>query len=157
MKRSILSLLVLLGLCIPPTVAFADAGSGSAVATDAGVTDAGSASATPAPAAPVIHDPSTDPAGFISDLKTAKTSGWGVAILVGVFGLCELLSRAKLLPSLAWLGKGRISIAIGAIAAFATTSITALAGGGTWTAVALAALSSFFLYLHPAGTDPAKA
>lgn len=120
--------------------------------------DAGSAASSAAPVAPTIHDPTQDPAGYLSDLEKAKSNGWGLAILVGVFGLCEVLAAAgKKFPKLAWLGKGRISVAIGAITAITATSIAKLADGGTWMAVAYTAVGAALLYWHPAGTDPAKA
>jgi hypothetical protein len=129
------------------------AGSGSALV----VVGSGSGSAI-APMPSTIHDPTQDPAGFLSDLELAKKHGWGVLVLVGVFGLCELLALGgKNVKALAFLGKGRVSIVIGAAVSIATTSIAALANGGTWLSVLYAAGGSALLFAHPAGTDPAKA
>lgn len=137
------------------TVSSADSGA-PVIAVDAGVApDAASSPATPAP---TVHDPMTDPSGYISELEAAKKSGWPLFVLVGVYGLCELLAAGgKTGGKLAWLGKGRISVVIGGAAALATSAINALAAGGTWMAVGAAALFSLLLYVHTAGTDPAKA
>ncbi len=159
--RTILSLLIVagallvsLGLC-----SFKDLGTAHAdtpAMLDAGP-GAGSGSAT-APTTATIKDPSVDPAGYISQLENAKKNGWGVVVLVVVFGLCEIAAAAgKNIAWLAWLGKGRLSIAIGGAAAISMTSINSLAAGGTWMSVGVAALGAVFLYLHPAAKDVAVA
>lgn len=104
-------------------------------------------------AAPV--DPVADPSGYISELAAAKAQGWGVLLLVGVFGLCEILAAAGKNGALAWLGKGRISILIGAGVAVSTAAIVALSSSGTWFAAGYAAVGAVLLYLHPAAKDVA--
>ncbi len=127
------------------------------VTADAGV-DAGSGSAIAAPTAPpvvtvptkpsdTIHDPATDPIEFVSDVKLAKRTGWPLAILVGLFGLCKLLGRAKNVKALAWLGKGKIAFVVGCAGAIVAAMIDAIAGGGTLVAAGYAAAIALFGYI----------
>lgn len=139
-------------------------GSGSAAAlVDAGVHDAGAiavpvdsgVTAGPVAIAPPAN-PVTDLTGYISELSNAKANGWGVLLLVLVFGLCELAAKAgSAVPALAWLGKGRISIVLGGGIAVAAASIAALSSSGTWLAAGYAAVAAFLLYAHPAAKDVA--
>lgn len=138
----------------------------SATLVDAGVGSGSTAISSPT-TTPI--DPVTNPTGYITELEQAKasTTGWPLVVLIGVFGLAEVLAAAGTkakaanasspFARLAWLGKGRISIGIGAVVAIASSAIHALATGSTWNAVAFAAIASALLYAHPAGTDPAKA
>ena len=150
----IAALLVSLALSrIPRELGMSAAHADTLALLDAGP---GSGSGSAAASSPTVHDPSQDPAGYFSDLKTAKKNGWGLVVLVSVLGLCELLAAAgKKISALAWLGKGRVSIAIGAGAAIATTAIASLADGGSWSAVATAAIGAALLYWHPAAKDVA--
>lgn len=165
------SILIFLALLVIPVsyvaTAGADDGSGSGSSVTVPTTGSGSA-ATPAPvgsagsaAAPTsaIHNPAADPVAYISDLQEAKKVGWPLFILVGVFGLCELLAAAgSKIAWMAWLGKGRISVVIAGLCTLTTSMIAAIAGGAAWTAVLLgAAVPAIALFAHPAGTDPAKA
>lgn len=140
--------------------AFADTPTDAGAAADAPSSSSGSGSATsaqaPTPPAAAAPNLTQDPAGFLAFLKSMLKFGWGAAVLVGVLGLCEALAALKNVSTFAWLGKGRVSVVIGAAAAVATTMIAALVAGGAWPAVAIAGGGALLLYWHPAGTDPAK-
>lgn len=129
-----------------------------ALAVGSGSAAAGSAAPVALPAGPVIHDPVTDPGDFISDLKSAKRTGWPLLLLIAAFGLCEILAAAgSKIAALAWLGRGRVSIVVGGATAVIFAAIAAVTGSGSWSAVLGAAVTAGLLYAHPAGTDPAKA
>lgn len=127
----------------------------------AAVSDAGvSAAVVTPPAAPVAPpvNPVANPAGYISELAQARASGWGVLLLVVVFGVCELAAASgKDVPALMWLGSGRVSIVIGGGVAVTAAALAALASAGTWTAAGYAAIGAALLYLHPAAVDVAIA
>jgi len=134
---------------------------------DAGV-DAGAASST-ATSSPTTYaiDPLVNPTGYLTQLEAARKAGWPLAILVGVFGLVEVLAAVGKkaadknatgkIAKLAWLGRGRMSVVIGAAVAISAAAIHSLATGATWIAVASAAIGSVLFYLAPAGIDPDKA
>ena len=125
------------------------------VVVDAG---AGSAIDTPAPPAPPvvavelkpsdkIHDPTSEPLEYVSDVKLAKRTGWPLAILVGLFGLCKILGRAKDVKALAWLGRGKAAFVVGCAGAIVAAMIDAVAGGGTLVAAGYAAAIALFGYI----------
>jgi hypothetical protein len=126
----------------------------SAFADDAGVTalqDAGSASApepTPAAQTPAdkLHDPLHDPKAAVDDMKQAKRQGWAMlAFAIGVIA-AKLLGRAKKLPKLAFLNKGRAAIIVGALCAIMTACYNALADGGSLFAAGYAGLLAVAAY-----------
>jgi hypothetical protein len=102
-----------------------DAGSGSAVSASA-------------PAASQLHDPVSSPAAAFDDVKAAKKFGW----LLGVLAAGVVLSKAagRLIPKVSWLNKGKVPVITGVILATLAGCYDAAASGGSWTAVAFAAL-----------------
>ncbi len=167
MKKILICLALLVPLYLRANSAIADddAGAGNGSSLGSG-SDTGSGSAVaptpapaPTPAVAPVHNPATDPAGYISDLENAKKTGWPLLVLVGFFGLCEILALAgKNVPFFAWLGTGRVSVVIGGFAALTASMINTLADGGTWSSVLIGALApAIALFLHPAATDVAIA
>ncbi len=135
-----------LGLLAIPTVSHAD----SAAPADAGIVDAGSAStAGPAPSS-ALHDPTTDPAGALSDVKAAKAR-WPLLVLVVLIGLAKVLPYlgGKLAPIGKWLAQGKRAVAIAAVGGLAASLYDGLASGGTWGSAGLVLLSAVFAYLSP--------
>lgn len=129
----------------PILLAQADAGSAglSAPALDAGPASA----ATPAPADPAtgsaapadkLHDPVASPQLALDDLKTAKKGGWGIFLFACLIMLCRVLGRLG--GILKPLSQGRVAVVIAGINTLALTAFNALALGGTWFAVAAAAI-----------------
>lgn len=87
---------------------------------------------TPAPTpADKLHDPISEPAATLDDVKQAKRQGWAVlAFAIGVIA-SRLLGRAKSIKWLAWLGKGRTAVVVGGFAAIVTAGYNAVAEGGS--------------------------
>lgn len=117
--------------------AIGSAGSGSAVA----IPD-GSILVTPAPTpADALHDPLKEPAAAIDDVKAAKSLGWPVLVLAVVTLLARLAgSLGKSIPLLAPLGKGKVALVVGAIAAIGAAGYSAAFGGGSLVTIATAVL-----------------
>lgn len=146
-------------------VAFALAMLAISGAYHVGVAHAGEVAATTQPATgsavtpPVFHDPSTDAAAFVSDVANLwHSGGWAAALMLLVVGLLELTaSLGKNVPTLAWLGKGRISLVIGGATSVGVAALAALVAGGQWVAVLTAAVAAALAIWHQAGTDPTKA
>lgn len=141
--------------------ALASADSGSAV-TDAGVAtvvDAGVGSGSGSSAPPVFHNVTSDPIGFIADMKDLwHKGGWSLALMLGVIGALELaVWLGKNNATLAWLGKGRTTIVIGAAAATFAAMLNAMLGGGAWQSALVTGVGAGLAFWHQAGTDPAKA
>ena len=118
----------------PAPSAGENAGSATVAAPDAG---SSSSAATPADK---LHDPVSAPGAAWDDVKAAKKVGWPVLVFVVLIMLCKLLSRAKSLPYLAALGKGKAAVAIGALGALGAACYNAAADGGAWTALLVAGL-----------------
>lgn len=157
MKLLVLSLVgsLLIALSLTSFRDFGAAHADGSAMLDAG---AGSGSAVAAPTPPVLHDPTTDPAGFISQMvELWHNGGWSVALMLGVIGLLELVAWAgKTKPSLAWIGKGRTSIVIGAATATGIAMLNAVLAGGHWSAAFVTGAGAGLTFWHIAGTDPKK-
>lgn len=110
-----------------------------------------------APTGPV--DPTTNPIGFFTQLVAfAHTAKW-IAVLLGVYGLlegaCLLGKDFPNTPWLAWLGKGRATLAIaGGISVLGAVLESAM-GGGNAQAVFVAALGAIAALWHPQATSVA--
>lgn len=104
-------------------MAAADTGSGSAVVT--------------APA-DQLADPLKEPGEAISDLKSAKRDGWAIAVLAGAVMAARLLGRLG--GRFKKLSEGKVALVIGAVTAMLVSAYNALALGGSWGAVAMAAI-----------------
>ena len=115
------------------------------------LSDAGSASAPVAvPAAPAdkLADPSTQPKQAWDDLRAAKKDGWAIAAFAALVMLCKLVSRlGKKFKWLAFLGKGKVAIVVGAAGALATACYNAAADGGAWSAMLMAGAVAVAGYL----------
>ncbi len=126
MKRLVLAIALL-----APSLSFADSGAPPAVLLDAGVSDAGSASSAPAPSSQ-LHDPASDPAGVLSDVKAARKS-WPLLVLVILIGLTKLASYAS--GKLAFIGKflstGKRAMWVAGLGTLAAVAYDALANGGS--------------------------
>lgn len=129
-------------------VALADAG--ATAITDAGA-GSGSGSATPADK---LHDPVAEPMAAFDDVVAMKKIGWPLALLGALIMLARgVQSAAKRWPTvkaLAWLGTGVRAFVIAGVITVSTASFNALATGGTWFAVAMAAFGAFLALLAPA-------
>lgn len=144
----------------PILLAQADTGSaaGPTVTVDtASVTaepaDTGSA-ATPADK---LHDPLSSPGAAFDDLKAAKKVGWPLAVFAGLIMLCKLLARAKSIPWLSALGKGKTAVVVAATGAIATACFNAAADGGAWSATAFAGLLALAHYFDATPKPKAEA
>jgi hypothetical protein len=126
---------------------------GISAVLDAGAAGSGSGSGV------AYHDPITHPAEFITDVtRLWHTGGWAVALLLITVGLLEVTAWVgKNLPSLAWLAKGRASIAIGGGLTVAVAALNAAASDGRWAAALSALVAVALAFWHNAGTDPNKA
>jgi hypothetical protein len=104
-----------------------------------------------------LHDPTKQPLDFIQGLRDAKTHGWSLVVLMGAWGVLEVLAFAGAhanVPLLAKLGKGRASILIaGGVAVLAATYNALTSAGGSWTAALMAAAGAALFYAHPAAKD----
>lgn len=137
-KLYALGILICLGLIA------VDVGDAIAQPADAGVAlhDAGAVE-TPADQ---LHDPLKDPKAAIDDVKQAKRQGWAMlAFAIGVIA-AKLLGRAKKWPKLAFLGKGRAAVIVGAACAIVTACYNALAEGGSLYAAGYAGLLAVAAY-----------
>jgi hypothetical protein len=142
---------------VTPTVISQGSGSGVVVTTTDTVSGSGATTKTTIALPP---DPIAHPLDFAMALKDAWSKSWGLAIGFLVYALVEVLAWAGKKQDnakLAWLGKGRISIVIGAAAATMPTFLAAITGAGAWGAFITAIVTSVAAFWHPAGTDPAKA
>jgi len=108
--------------------------------------------ATPKPA-DALHNPVTEPRASWDDVDAArKKAGWPLAVLASLIMLARGLgyagdrwSQVKVLSPLGGLA-GTVIAGAGAVGA---AGFDVLADGGSWFAVAVAALGAFFLLLHP--------
>lgn len=108
----------------------------------------------PAPAAEAkpsdeLTDPITDPAGTYADLVGAKQrGGWALLVLGVLVVLTRLLARVG--GSIgAWFGAGTRGVVVAAVAAMAVGAYDALALGGSWAGVIIAALGAALALWHP--------
>lgn len=153
----LVALLIATGICSTSVAVFyAGRADAQPVLVDAGVTtalDAGSALAgsgsavEPTKPSDTIDDPIENPSEYISDVRLAKKTGWALAVLVVLFGICKLLGRAKTIAWLAWLGRGKAALIIGASGAVIAALIDTIALGGTLVAAGYAAVLALFGYL----------
>jgi hypothetical protein len=121
-----------------------DAGPAPAVvAHDAGVA---SAPAAGAPASGALHDPITEPGAAWDDVQGAKKVGWGVAVFACLVMLARLAGRAKSIPWLAALGKGRTAVVVGGIGAVAVAAYDVAIQGGSWVSIAVASAVALAAY-----------
>lgn len=104
-----------------------------------------------------LSDPTTAPADYMSDLAIAKKTGWPLAILVGLWGLCNVLAKAgKSIKALAFLGTGKVAFVIGATAATVTALIDAIGLGGSYTSAIMVGLISLFGFLNIGAKSPSS-
>jgi hypothetical protein len=123
-----------------------DAGVAEHMVEASALPDAGSASA-PAPA-DKLHDPASSPKAAWDDLRAAKKDGWAIAAFAALVMLCKLASRVgKKFKWLAFLGKGKVAIVVGAAGALATACYNAAAEGGAWSAMLMAGAVAVAGYL----------
>ncbi len=129
---------------ISPLIAF-DA------AASQGSGDGSPATAAPSSTpAPQLHDPSTDPLGFLSDLELAKKIGWPLLVGICVLGLLELAGYlGKSVAALTWLTSGRTSIVIAGGVAVLSAACNAMLAGGNYVAAAVAAAVALAAYIRP--------
>jgi hypothetical protein len=108
---------------------------------------AGSAYAdTNSSAADQLHDPLDQPVQAYDDLVAARKLGWPIAIFAGGVMLARLLGalgKKSDVSWLAWLGVGKKAIAISGAAAVLAAAYNALATGGSYAAVGMAAVLAF--------------
>lgn len=111
-------------------------------------------STTPAPAPPAdqLHNPLTDPRAAWDDVKAAKKIGWPLALLAGLIMVARALGYAgdrwPKFKAFAKLG-GITGTIVAGVSACGAAAFNTLALGGTWFAVAAAAVGAFFALLHP--------
>ncbi len=130
-------------LCLSLAVSSLSHAEPSAAPADAGLVDAGSAStAGPAPSSQ-LHDPATDPAGALSDVKAAKKS-WPLLVLVILIGVTKLASYAsgKLAFIGKWMSASKHAMIVAAIGTLAAVAYDALANGGSLWAAGSAVVGS---------------
>lgn len=109
---------------------------------------AASAAATPIP------DPDSDPGAFFTELAMFWRTCWPVAAALGAYGLLEVAATlGKDVAVLAWLGTGRVSIAISGSVAVLGAGLNAYLGGGTPQAALWAAVVSLASFWHPAAEE----
>lgn len=127
-------------------------------ADDAGMAEpavvaSSTATSSPTTATPAdnLHDPVTAPGAAWDDVKAAKKTGWAVAVFAGLVMLCKLLGRAKKLPMLAALGKGKTAVVVGALGALGAACYNAAADGGAWTAMLIAGVTAIGHYIDAGG------
>lgn len=135
MRKTIIMFGVALALCIAG-LAYADGSSA--------VPDSGSAVPIAGTPADAIHDPLSNPAAAWNDLQAAQKVGWPLAILAGAVVLSKLLSRLGGVWSK--LNTGKAALVIGGLSAVAVAAYNALAQGGSWLAVAIAAVVAAAAY-----------
>lgn len=132
----------------PKQVLIAQADTGS-TGSGSAHSDAGSASTPAAPSASSpsdkLHDPLSSPGASWDDLKAAKKVGWAAAVFAFLVLLCKLLGRLK--GKLSWLGKGKVPVVVGAIAALAAACYNAAVDGGAWTATLMAGFVALAHYI----------
>lgn len=96
-----------------------------------------------------LHAPTSAPAEYMGDLAIAKKTGWPLTILVGLWGLCNVLAKAgKSIKALAFLGTGKVAFVIGATAATVTALIDAVGLSGSYTSALMVGLIALFGYLN---------
>lgn len=128
----------------------ADAGSGSSLSVTTATADTPvevSSTAAPAPTtkpADKLHD-ATNPGAAWDDLKAAKKVGWPLAIFAALIILARAVS--KLGSKVAFLGKGKVAVLVGAVGAIAASCYNAAADGGAWTATMVAGVTALGHYL----------
>jgi hypothetical protein len=102
-----------------------------------------------------VADPATDLGTFLGQVKDAQSHCWGLEVLVLLVGAAEALSflgKSAGIAALAFLGKGRVSIVLGAAGAVGTVAVAAYLKSASWSAAIVAAGGALLLYVHPAAT-----
>lgn len=151
MRRYALDLLVALLVgstvfAVTDTIVFA----ADAPAITAG-SGSGSGSAVPAPA-DQLHNPVDAPVAAYDDFKAAQKIGWPLALLAALVMLTRGIATAATRWSiswLAWLAKGAAATAISGAGAIGAAAFNTLALGGTWFAVAVAAMGALLALMTP--------
>lgn len=117
------------------TPAIASAGIGSAIPPSPTMDE-------PAPRpSDSIDNPVTDPVAAWDDFQAARKIGWPAAVFAVVTMLMLALGTlGKSVTWLAWLSRGVAATAIGAVSAIGTACYDAVAAGGSWVAIGLAAV-----------------
>lgn len=116
----------------------------------------GSGSSSPAPViapADKLRDPVSDPVGAFDDVRAARKLGWPLALLAVLIMVARgLQSAGQRWPNsrwLSWLNTGARAFVIAGAATVAAASFNTLALGGTWFAVAMAAVGAALALLAP--------
>jgi hypothetical protein len=148
--KKLLAPLVALALALSVATSFIvafNAGAAHAEAVSAVVSPAPSPSMAPADR---LRDPLSEPKAVVDDLKAAKRMGWGVLALAILVVVTRLLGRLG--GWFAVLRKGKVSLVVASVGAFAVTAYNAIMLGGTWMAALAAgvvAVAAFLDYKPP--------
>jgi hypothetical protein len=122
------------------TVGYAIAGTGS-----------GSGSAVVAPA-DGLHDPVIAPVEAYDDFRAAQKIGWPLALLAALVMLTRGLATASTKWSISWLAflsKGAAAVILAGLGTCGAAAFNTLALGGTWFAVATAAIGAALALIQP--------
>lgn len=151
----LIGVLAVLGVALATANAAEEPASPPAVAATVGSGSVGSGSGALAPAQ-AFPDPVDSPAATIDTLKSAKAIGWACLAFAVLTVLARVAGRlGRDTKWLAWLGKGKAAVMVGAGGALALATYNALALGGTLLAAALAGLVALAHYLDATPTSPA--
>lgn len=135
----------------PVELAQTDTGSARLDAGMPSTPDAAPAATAETKPADKLHDPIDAPGAAWDDVKAAKKIGWPALVFAVTILLCKLLGRSKKYAFLAFLGKGKVPVVVGALNAIAISCYNAAADGGAWTAMAFAGLMGLSHYLDAGG------
>lgn len=101
-----------------------------------------------------IDDPIAAPGAAWDDVKAAKKVGWPIAALVVIIIASRLLARLG--GKFEFLGKGKVSLVIGAVGAFSIAAYNAVMLEGSWLAAGTAAIVAAAAYWDSAAKDKAE-
>jgi len=127
-----------------------------AIATLTGVAhaqpaDAGAAVADAGPAAPhadQLPDPVSHPAAAFDEIKAAKKLGWPIVAFVALMFAAKAAGRlGKSVAWLAWLGRGKAAVVVGAAGALGASCYDAATSGGSWMAILFAGVMAVGHYV----------
>jgi hypothetical protein len=137
---------------------------GTVAVVDAGVTTPTTGSAavvTPASPADKLHDPIAEPQQAFDDAVAMKKIGWPLLLIGALLMIARgMQSAGKRWPSvrwIAWLNTGPRAFAIAGLITVGSAAFNTLVGGGTWFAVATAAMAAGLAMMVPAPAPPKPA